>query len=247
MRIRSIVAAFILVLPFLPATSDAQRIPTRTRRGPARPAPLPDLPPGVSREMSYRRLPVSVESYPLVARFVTDGFTNGGSRNWTSFGMGTRADYRVARYMSATFDMTSSIFGGPALAQTLELGTRFRPERNDRTVYPFLDFRIGYVHAFDGTLRSLDFIDPVTSPAGPGSRYSHGFATVAGGGIEYALTTTLSLTTSATRLHSRMFPYGFSGVGSENNTPYRLTSYRYALGIRWNPVRFLGDSRLQAK
>jgi hypothetical protein len=238
MRIRSLVPVLLLALPAFASVSDAQRIPPRTRGGPARPTPLPDLPPGVSREMAYKRLPMSIETYPMVARFETDAF-QGRATSWTSFGMGTRADYRVTRFMSATFDMTSSIFGGPALAQTMELGTRFRPERREHSVYPFLDLRVGYVHAFDGTLRSMDFIDPITSPAGPEARYSHGFATVAGGGLEVALTRTLSLTTGASRLHSRMRPYGYAGAQPDNRTPYSLTSYRYTVGVRWNPVRFL--------
>jgi hypothetical protein len=238
MRIRSLAPALLLALPLFASVADAQRIPTRTRGGPARPAPVPDLPPGVAREMAYKRLPMSIETYPMVARFETDGF-RGGATAWTSFGMGTRADYRVARFMSATFDMTSSIFGGPALAQTMELGTRFRPERQEHSIYPYLDLRIGYVHAFDGTLRSLDFIDPVTSPAGPNARYSHGFGTVAGAGMEIALTRTISLTTGASRLHSRMRPYGYGGVQPDDRVPYSLTSYRYTVGARWNPVRFL--------
>jgi len=238
MRIRSFVPALLVAVPLLASMAEAQRLPTRTRGGPARPAPLPTLPPGVARELAYKRLPMSIETYPMIARFETDGF-QGRSSSWTSFGMGTRADYRVARFMSATFDMTSSIFGGPALAQTMELGTRFRPERRDHSIYPYLDVRVGYVHAFDGTLRGLDFVDPVTSPAGPGAHYSHGFATVAGAGLEFAVTRTISLTTGASRLHSRMRPYGYGGVQPDNRTPYSLTSFRYLVGVRWNPVRLL--------
>ncbi|HYC53139.1 MAG TPA: hypothetical protein VEB19_18690 [Gemmatimonadaceae bacterium] len=236
---RITLAAFVLLLPLVPSTGEAQRIPSRPRGGPARPTPTPELPPGIAREMNYRRLPVSVETYPMVSRVVTSGFEGGGVRGWTSFGMGTRADYRVMKYVSATLDMTSAMFGGPALTQTLELGTRFRPERNERRLYPFVDLRIAYVHAFDGMLRGLDFVDPVTAPVGPGTSYSHGVATVAGGGLEYALTRTLSLTTSASQLHSRMHPYSLSGVQPDDRVPYRLTSYRYTLGVRWNPVRFL--------
>jgi spore maturation protein SpmB len=228
------------MFPLLPSVSDAQRLPARPRSGPARPTSMPDLPPSVAREMSYRRLPVAVESYPLVARYEADGFA-GGASSWTSFGMGTRADYRVAKYLSATVDMTSAIVGGPALAQTFEVGGRVRPERGERTIYPFLDLRVGYVHAFDGRLGAMDFIDPVTSPVGTGSRYSHGFGGVAGAGVEFGVTTTLSLTTAASVLQTRMHPYGFSGLQpqSQNNTPYSLRSQRYTIGVRWNPVRFL--------
>ena len=238
MRIRPALALLVMLFPLLPSASEAQRLPARPRTGPARPTSMPDLPPSVAREMAYKRLPVAVESYPMVARYEADGFS-GGASSWTSFGMGTRADYRVAKYLSATVDMTSAIVGGPALAQTFEVGGRLRPERGERTVYPFLDLRVGYVHAFDGRLSAIDFIDPVTGPVGPGSRYSHGFGGVAGAGIEVGVTTTLSLTTAMSVLQTRMHPYGFRSMEQRNETPYSLRSQRYTAGVRWNPVRFL--------
>ncbi|MEX2179282.1 MAG: hypothetical protein WD801_11260 [Gemmatimonadaceae bacterium] len=233
---RSVVATALLLLP---AVSSAQRVPIPNGRGPARPAPLPPQPPAVARELSYVRLPVSVESYPMVSRFETIGFSENGITSWTSFGMGTRADLRVTRLVSATLDMTSSVFGGPAQTQTVEIGTRLRPERNERRLYPFADVRMGYVHSYDGYFRPYDLADPyVGMSAGVGSRYSQGVGVVGGVGMEYALTRTLSLTASASTMRARMTTYRFTGAQPSSDR-YRLTSYRYIAGLRFNPVRYL--------
>lgn len=236
MRIRAVVA---MVLLLLPAVTDAQRIRLpRMGRGPARPAPLPPQIPTVARELAYRRLPLAVESYPLISHFESSGFAAGGAASsWTSGGMGTRADYRVTRHLSATLDMTSSFLGGPALTQTVEAGTRLRPERSERRVYPFLDVRVGYVHAYDTYFRPIAFIDDSPSaPYGPGARYSQGVGAVGGVGLEYALTRTLSLTTAASVMRTRMTAYGYRGVRPANDR-FSMTAYRYIAGLRYNPVR----------
>lgn len=238
MRIRSVVA---IVLLLLPAVSDAQRVPLpRTGRGPARPAPLPPQPAVVSRALAYKRLPLSVESYPLISHFQAAGFVaQGVVTTWTSGGVGTRLDYRVARYVSATMDLTSSFFGGPARTQTLELGTRLRPERSEHRLYPFIDVRAGYMNAYDSFLRPGDFADPFgPTLGGLGSRNSHGVGGVGGVGLEYALTRMISVTTAASAMRARMTSYDFRGVRPGSNA-YTMTSYRYTLGLRFNPVRLM--------
>jgi len=238
MRVHAVVA---IVLLLLPAESSAQRLrlPGVGRR--ARPAELPPQAPTIARELSYRRLPLSVESYPLYSRIEATGFiAEGVNSSWTSFGAGTRADYRINRHLSATMDMTSSFLGGPTVMETVEIGTRLRPERNDRKLYPFIDVRYGYAYAYHSYFQPLG--DPFGAssprPAAYSSQYSHGFGGVGGAGIEYALTHTLSLTTAASAMRSRMTAHGFEGVRPTTDR-YRMTSYRYMLGIRYNPVRFM--------
>jgi hypothetical protein len=236
MRVRALLAILVLLLP---AASSAQRLPMPgTGRARPRPADLPPQPPAVARALAYRRLPLSVESYPLLSRIETSGFTGDGmAPSWTSFGMGTRADYRITRYLSATMDVTSSFVGGPVVMETAEIGTRLRPERNDRRVYPFLDARVGYSYAQH---RFFQAFDPFASPASlaHGGRYSSGFGALGGAGMEVALTTRFSLTTAASVMHSRMTAYGFEGTRPTRDT-YRMISYRYTLGIRYNPVRLI--------
>src|SRR5204863_954391 len=99
------------------------------RRGPGRPADLPPQPEPIAREIAYRRWRLSVESYPMVSRVESPGLS--GVRAlpaWTTFGTGTRAEYLLMRNVSATLDMTSSFLGGPAITNTVELGTRLHPE-----------------------------------------------------------------------------------------------------------------------
>lgn len=237
MRIRTVVA---IVLVLLPAGLSAQRIPLPRGRGAARPAPLPQQPPALAREMAYKRLPISVESYPLLSFVQAPEFTGDGlMSSWTTFGMGTRADYRITSHFSATLDMTSSFLGGPALMQTVELGTRFRPQWSERKLYPYADVRVGYLAAYNRYLGTID--DPFGGTLGGGylyggARYSRGFGAVGGVGMEYLLTRRFSLTTAATFMRSRMHAQGLQDAEA-TRTRYPMTSYRYTLGIKFNPVR----------
>jgi hypothetical protein len=239
MRTRTVVAIVSLLLP---AVSSAQHIPLIGRgRGPARPAPLPPQPVPIANELAYRRLPLSVESYPLISFIQSPGMTNDGlMSSWTTFGVGTRADYRVTRLVSATLDLTTSFLGGPALVQTAELGTRLRPERTERRVYPFVDLRAGYVAAYNRYLGTIG--DVFGSYPGAqdshGARYSSGFGGVAGAGMEYALSRSFSLTTAATATRNRLTTRELRG-GTNRLDRFTMTSFRYTLGIRYNPVRVI--------
>jgi hypothetical protein len=237
------VAIVALALLLLPNDSSAQRMRLPGARRP-RPAELPPQAPGVAREMQYVRLPLSFESYPLVSRIEASGFMGDGvSSSWTSFGMGTRADYRVSRFLSATLDMTSSFNGGPMVMETAELGARMRPDRNERRLYPFVDARVGYAYAYHSYYRPIgDVIDGSNAlPLGYGSRFSHGLGAVGGAGMEIAITTRFSMTTAASIMRNHMTAQGFQG-----NRPTRdrfwMTSYRYMLGVRYNPVRMITAS-----
>jgi hypothetical protein len=228
MRARSILVVALLAVPL---AAEAQRVPVpRIRdRGPARPAPMPPVPRPIAREMVYVRLPYSVESYPLVSYFNAPGLNS-----WTAGGAGTRVDYRLGRRVSLTLDLTSSFVGGPAVTQTAEIGTRIRPEPSDRKWHPFLDLRAGYLNVHDRATRPYDFVDP--SSASSYSRMNHGLGAVAGTGVEYSLTRSMSLTTAGSVFRTTLAPL----YGSERpiSGRYTMTAIRYSVGLRYNPGRW---------
>jgi hypothetical protein len=234
MRVRAVVVIGLLLLP---AAASAQRLPLPRiwGRRPGEPVPLSPQPAELARAIAYRRLNLSIESYPLISRFdASGGVGSGRASTWTAFGAGTRASYRLTPQIAATMDLTSSLFGGPLTVQTAEIGTRLGPERSERRVYPFVDFRVGYVSAYDAGLGS--FVDNSEyAPVGAGGvRYSHGFGGMAGVGMEYPLTYTFSLTGGASLLRSQMTSRRVSAEPS-----FALTSYRLMLGVRYNPVRMV--------
>ena len=238
MRVRAVIAFAMLLLP---GVSSAQRFPRpRIGPGPARPAPLPDRQPEpIARALAYRRLRLSVESYPLVSHVQSQGLSaDGRGAAWTMFGGGTRAEYRATRFVSATMDLTSSFLGSPVLVHTAELGVRLRAERSERRMYPFVDARVGYVAAFNaglGTFSDAPYGYP-TPQGAYGVRYSRGFGGIAGAGVEYTLTRTISLTSAASVMRSRLTAHDI-GPGQAGMPNFGMTSYRYTLGIKYNPVR----------
>jgi hypothetical protein len=129
--------------------------------------------------------------------------------------------------------------GGPENVETVELGTRIRPERNERDrIYPFVDLRVGYIATFNKALDGYGayFNDPYTEPYFGGASYSHGYGLVGGAGFEYALTHSWSLITSAMLGRSSMSAAPLDGAADR---AYQLTSVRYTLGLRYNPVRII--------
>lgn len=235
MRIRLTLTFAVLVVPMFAAS--AQRLPMPRSRGPARPAELPPQPASLAREFAYKRLPYSAETYPLLSyNDASAPVTAGGMSSWVSWGMGQRIDYRVGPAVSATIDFTSSLWGAPVRTETVEMGMRLRPDRNANRLYPFLDVRVGYMQAFQSQFRPFDVDDPFGGGApGQGSRWSRGFGAVGGGGVEYTLSRMFSVTTSAALMRSRLASRSFLTQGEE--TRYWLTTYRYTVGLRFNPVR----------
>jgi hypothetical protein len=229
-----------LVMLLLPADLSAQRLPLpgTGRRGPARPAPLPPQPEPISRNLAYKRLRLSVESYPLISYVRSPDFAGDAvGAGWASFGAGTRADYRVTRNVSFTLDLTSSFVGAPMSVYTGELGTRLTPGRSERRLYPFVDLRVGYARTQNRSFDTFggDYAYPTTGGAGA-FRYSRGFGAVAGVGAEYALTRTFSLTTAASVMRNRMTTRTLASMPSGDGS-YTMTLYRYTIGLRYNPVR----------
>lgn len=236
MTVKRLSAGLALVALLLPAELSAQRLPVPRigRRGPARPAPLPPQAEPIARQLAYKRMRLSVESYPMVT-YIRDGVLS----DWTSFGMGTRADYRVAPNVGVTLDFTSAFAGGPANVYTMELGTRLRPDRSERRLYPFVDLRVGYARSYSSGYVDVTgggFGFPTSDEAG--FQYSSGLGAVAGAGGELWLTRTISLTTAMSVMRNRMTTTTLVG-GGPGERSYNLTLYRYTLGIRYNPVRVI--------
>jgi hypothetical protein len=229
-------ALIIAALLIVPAAADAQRIPMRSR---PRTAELPPMPGSVAREMSYKRLPYSLETYPMMSFFTTSGTPAGRDGSWTAGGTGTRLDLRVAPATSITLDLAASFLGAPTSTQTAELGTRFRPDRpvtSERRYFPFIDVRAGYVSSMQSAIGTV-VVDPWTggTPVGPGSRYSQGFGGSVGAGLEFALTRMVSVTTAAGMMRSSMRTRSLDA--SQPSIHYTMTERRVVAGLRFNPVR----------
>jgi hypothetical protein len=82
--------------------------------------------------------------------------------------------------------------------------------------------------------------DPVGYPIPHGtygSRYSSGWGAVAGAGVEYGITNTLSLTSELLATHSRMTAHDVLAPATQPT--YGLTTMRVVLGLRYNPVRMV--------
>ena len=239
MRIRTALFAVALLLPSV-ATAQ-RRAPGIGGRLPGLPVPEGRQPDVIARSQAFVRSRYSVEAYPLISRVAAAGVAGGSpTSRWTSFGSGTRLDWRQTDYLSWTADVTASYLGGPAITETAEVGTRLRPLGWNDRLRPFADLRVGFEHVSQ-SLTNQDF-----GGFGPGSirsgavRYGRGFGAVAGAGVEYYLTNTLGLTTAVSAMRSSMTAYNFTGVSvPTTESSYQMTTYRLAVGLKYNPVRYL--------
>lgn len=241
MRARHLIA---LVLLLLPSIAEAQwRLPWFGRgRGDGR--EMPPQPGVIRRELAYRRLRFSVESYPFVTTISAPGFAAPGQTSkWTSFGVGSHVSYRLSPWVAATLDATQADFGGLAATETAELGTRIGPDRWDHRIHPFVDVRLGWLRAFEGYFGSYPTIASL-SASGQQPRFGQGFGGVAGFGLERSLTHTLSLTTAFAYSRHRLDTRYYTGSAMANER-YSLTARRYIIALRYNPIRWLsrGETR----
>jgi hypothetical protein len=228
-----------IVALLLPIELSAQRLPLpgTGRPRPARPAPLPPQAEPIARNLAYKRMRLSVESYPLISYVRSPLSIDGPVSDWSTFGAGTRADYRITRNVSVTLDVTSSFAGGPATVNTLELGTRLGRERSERTLYSFVDLRVGYVESYSSFDGLGGFAFP-TSQGGPVFGFSRGFGGLAGVGAEYALTRRFSLTAQAAMMRNRMTTDDYFST-QPSSSSFTMAVYRVMLGLRYNPVRVI--------
>jgi hypothetical protein len=227
------------------AGAQVGRLPRLGRVPPAegvtRPAPLPPEVPAVSRALEYRRSRWSAEAYSLVSTLVLPSGSSGTTGS-TTFGGGARGDFRFGEHLAATADATASYAGDPMIIATVEVGTRYRGLAPDARIRPFVDVRAGYMHVYD------TFAFPYSSGGNVGSgsdfgqahRYSRGVGGIAGSGLEFSLTNTLGLTTEVLAMRNRMTTYRATGPATiPSGTEYWMTSYRYTIGLRYNPRRVL--------
>ena len=235
MRLRSAIAIALVV----PSAAFAQRGVGRIGGArPGQPVPLGRQPESVSRSIAIQRSRYAVETYPLLSRVVAPGYSGGRPiSSWNAFGAGTRLDYRYTQYISLTGDITSSLYGGPAQMETAELGMRFHPENMEVRIRPFADVRLGFAHSSDQYSDQAGLgIGPASSLVS-GQRYSRGFGGVIGAGAEYSLTNTFALTTGVSAMRSNMRAYAYTGTSvPTTGDGYRMTTYRLAIGLRYNPV-----------
>jgi hypothetical protein len=233
-------ALFLVAVLALPSVASAQiRIPRAGRRPTPPPAELPPRPGNVARAVAIQRSHWSVDGYAMVSAFQVPS-PAGGVTAYTSLGTGTRGSYRVTDHVSATVDMTASMVGSPTITETAELGTRYSPMTWDHSLRPYFDLRAGFIHMYD-QFGSLFDIGGQT--LGHGARYSRGFGGVTGTGFEYSLTRSLALTTGVSLMRSRMTSYRIAPGSIPNGTQFWLTTFRYTLGFRFNPVRALNLSQ----
>lgn len=238
MRIR---LATALVLLALPGLAEAQRRFPWFGRGRGDGREMPPVPGQISRELSYRRLRYSIESYPFITTIRAPGFTAPGALSkWTSFGLGEHLSYRISPWFAAAVDVTSAQIGGNAATETIELGARFGPERWNHRVHPFVDTRIGWLRAYDGWFGGSTFaVSTPTSMQEP--KYGEGFGGVVGVGAERSVTSTLSLTTAFAYSRNRLDTRAIN-PGTSVRERYTLTARRYIIALRWNPVRWLAPN-----
>jgi hypothetical protein len=239
MRIRS----FVLVALTAPAILGAQvRGPLpRVGRGttPTTNEPLPPTAPEIGRALAYKRARWALEGYSMISTFQLQDLS-GAASSVTAFGGGTRGGYRINDYVAGTMDV-SAVYGGWATAGTAEVGTRFSFMPHDPEIHPYLDLRGAFiqmhdVHSFEQTGLGVGAYQQYTE----GGRYSHGFGTVAGTGFEYQLRPSLSISTGVSALRARMNGYRFNGAATvPGQTNYWMTSYRYVLGLKYNPTHLL--------
>ena len=219
------------------------RRPPLPRVDPRAPAPLPPEAIPVNRDLGYKRLRWSADAYSLVSAMEVPAGAGVVSR-YTAFGAGTHGAYRYTDMLSATVDITAS---PSADRRTWRRPKSERASRHCRgnSTFARSSTSARRTRACTTTSRSAtsgQMIPPVVGGSGYANeaRYSRGFGGVAGVGVEYSLTRSSALTTEVSAVRSRMTAYDLSGPANiPIGTSYWMTSYRYALGIKFSPVRAL--------
>jgi hypothetical protein len=230
-------ALVVIALLALPEVSYSQRLPRPGRGAQPEPAPLPPQAPEVNRALALKRSHWSAEGYSMLSTIQVPNL-GGGTINYSTFGAGTHAAYRVTNRVSGTMDLTLSTVDGGGLTETAEVGTRYETVPWDRGVSAFFDVRAAFMHMYD----SFAFPVAATDPAGSSNafaqaqRYSRGFGGIGGAGLEVPLTRSLALTTELAAMRNRMSTYHLGGaVGLPTPESYWMTSFRFVLGFSYSP------------
>ncbi len=210
-------------------------------KGPAA-APLPPEMPAVSRALAYRRSRLATEGYSMVSAMQLPSGT--GMTQFTLVGAGTHAAYRYTDRFSATLDVTSSLPVGSANAQTLEAGFRYSPSSLEARIRPFVDLRAGYARVSAMVSEPTEESLVANALGGPslayGNRSSRGLGGITGAGFDFSLTRSIALTSEVMAMRGRMSTYRWTGNAAiSDDSRYWMTSYRFMVGLRFNPVRAL--------
>ena len=236
MRARAVALIALVALP-LGLSAQVTRLPRPSERTPTTPAQPPSKEiPEVARALSYHRSRWSGEAYGMISA-VRVPVVAGGITSYTTYGTGSRADYRITDQLSATADMTYSPLGGFASTQTAEVGARLSPWPAN-SFHPFVDVRGGFMNMSDR------YSLPIGQAGFPtqqyGDRYSRGFGGIAGLGVVYFARPSWALTFEGSATAHSMTTYRLTNAASlPTGTNYNLTSFRFAVGIRYNAVREL--------
>jgi hypothetical protein len=234
MRTRALVGIAVLALPTI-VSAQVTRLPRPGERSPGETGSTPPREiPVVARDLNAKRARWSAEGYTLVSAFQSP--SGPGDVSYSTFGVGTRADYRLSTRTSATIDMTYSPLGTLGTSQTAEVGTRFVPLPGNAQLKPFVDLRAAYLFAsdrFNGALGTTGAILTGTQP----QRYSRGLGAVAGTGMEMFVNPNFAVTVTGTALRSRLNVYRSATPGTiPVGTTYWATSFRFALGFKFSPL-----------
>jgi hypothetical protein len=248
MRVRLLALAVVLALPGL---SGAQRIPVRPPPRMPLPEQPPKEPPVVAREMNYRRLRWSSESFAISSVTYLPSPT-GTMTRYANVGTGAHHEYRLgmANRFAMTFDVAGTSVGDPLTMMSTELGGRFYSRPQPDGVRFYSDARLGYFATMNGEMSGTS--TNLTVPRSGYTMYqqSRGFGAVAGVGAEVPVSLRFSLYGGLSGMRSRMTIFGYDDLDRRSNLLDLLmpgseqgrlwaTSYRLQLGFRYNPVRFL--------
>ena len=119
----------------------------------------------------------------------------------------------------------------------------FTPSVRNAAYIPFLDLRFGYIAAYNTYSFPNDIYGNPAFVQTNNTGFNDGFGGVAGAGFELALTRRFSLTTAASLMRSDISAHGYNAQIPLKSSRYWMSSYRYTLGLRYNPVRLLTDRR----
>ena len=252
MRTRTVAVIALLTLSSLATGQVGGRRPptggTTTKPGAA---PLPPEIPEVTRGLAYKRSLWSVEGYTLFGS-IAEPTGDGSSSSTAAVGAGSRVDFRINDMFSATGDLTAALLTASSVVGTVELGTRFHPLNWSQQIRPFFDVRAAYLQTHD-TYAFPDVGIPAGAPGSgfsgsPQGRYSRGVGTLAGAGFEFPIMRNFAVTTELLAMRSKLTTYRFSGPASTApNFSYWTSTYRYTIGLKYNPLRALTLSQNPTK
>ena len=233
------------ILAILPGTGHGQIVRRRPRAilpPPSQPQPLPPQPSFIRNDLMYKASRFSLETYPMFSWVQTNHYiADNAPAAFGTMGFGTRLDWRVKPALSLTGDLTASVFGGPYVIETFELGSRYHPFSTAHRARPYFDFRGSWTRTMDVYAQQSPGGGIVGSPFGfLGSRVTtDGFGGLAGVGLDYYLTRGFALTTNVGVSRHLMGNVSVDGSHMGPAYDYRQTTTRFAIGMKYTPQHLI--------